>query len=148
MRKPRAAFAGRHRQGNCEPAFQPEPGNLAERRADLIDFGGNFLSNFLSVSVDYQTVFLPFLQSPNGQFKQVMVLGLHFQLPHGMQFNMDTNVTPLGQIRYTAYGSTYAYHGMGPESSGTSFTGKFYRNVCAGKCSTPMESPWRARRCR
>lgn len=106
-----------------------------------IDFGGNFLSNFLSVSVDYQTVFLPFVQSPSGQFKQVMVLGLHFQLPHGMQFNMDTDVTPLGQIRYTAYGTTYAYHGMGRESSGTSFTGKFFQNVVRGQVLDPNGEP-------
>ncbi len=106
-----------------------------------VDFGGNFLSNFLSVSVDYQTVFLPFVQSPNGQFKQVMVLGLHFQLPHGMQFNLDTNVTPLGQVRYTAYGTTYAYHGMGRDSSGTSFTGKFFQNVVRGQVLDPDGEP-------
>jgi hypothetical protein len=63
-----------------------------------VDFGGNFISNFATVSVDYQTVFLPFVQTGPGQFKQVMVLGLHFQLPHGVQFNLDSDVTPLGQI--------------------------------------------------
>jgi hypothetical protein len=106
-----------------------------------VDFGGTFLSNFLSVSVDYQTVFLPFVQSPNGQFKQVMVLGLHFQLPRGMQFNLDSNVTPLGQVRYTAYGTTYAYHGMGRDSSGTSFTGKFFQNVVKGQVLDPNGEP-------
>jgi len=106
-----------------------------------VDFGGAFLSNFLSVSVDYQPVFLPFVQSPGGQFKQVMVLGLHFQLPHSMQFNMDTNVTPLGQVRYTAYGSTYLYHGLGNTSPGTSFSGAFFRNVVRGEVLDPDGSP-------
>jgi len=106
-----------------------------------IDFGGTFLSNFLSLSVDYQTVFLPFVQNGPGQFKQVMVLGLHFQLPHGVQFNMDTNVTPLGQVRYTAYGSTYAYHGIAQASPGTSFSGAFLRNVVRGEVLDPQGEP-------
>jgi hypothetical protein len=97
-----------------------------------IAFGGNFISNLVSVSVDYQTVFLPFVQSAAGQFKQVIVVGFHFQLPHGVQLNMATNVTPLGQVRYTAYASTYAYHGMGNDSPGASFSGKFFSNVVRG----------------
>jgi hypothetical protein len=102
-----------------------------------VDFGGNFLSNLVTVSVDYQTLFLPFVQSGAGQFKQVMVVSLHFQLPHGVQVNMDTNVTPLGQVRYTAYGSTYAYRGMGNSSPGTSFSGAFLRNIVRGRVLDP-----------
>jgi hypothetical protein len=106
-----------------------------------IAFGGNFISNVVSVSVDYQTVFLPFVQSGPGQFKQVIVVGLHFQLPHGVQLNMDTNVTPLGQVRYTAYASTYAYHGMGNDSPGASFTGKFFSNVVRGQVLDMQDEP-------
>jgi hypothetical protein len=106
-----------------------------------VDFGGAFVSNFLTVSVDYQPVFLPFVQSSGGQFKQVMVVGLHFQLPHGVQFNMDTNVTPLGQVRYTAYGSTYAYRGMGNTSPGTSYSGAFFQNVVRGEVLDPNGEP-------
>ena len=106
-----------------------------------VDYGGNFLSNFVSVSVDYQTVFLPFVQNTPGQFKQVMVVGLHFQLPHGVQFNMDSDVTPLGQVRYTAYGSTYAYRGLGRTSPGTSFSGAFLRNVVRGEILDPAGDP-------
>ncbi len=106
-----------------------------------VDFGGNFISNLVTVSVDYQTVFLPFVQSSTGQFKQVMVLGLHFQLPHGVQINVDSNVTPLGQVQYTAYGSTYAYRGMGNSAPGTSFTGSFFQNVVRGKVFNPQGEP-------
>lgn len=106
-----------------------------------IDFGGNFISNFATVSVDYQTLFLPFLTGPQGQFKQVMVVGLHFQLPHGVQFNMESNVTPLGQIRYTAYATTYAYRGMGGGSNGTSFNGSFFQNVVRGQVLDPGGNP-------
>jgi hypothetical protein len=107
----------------------------------IVDFGGNFISNFVTLSVDYQTLFLPFAQSAPGQLKQVMVLGLHFQLPHGVQINMDTNVTPLGQVRYTAYGSTYAYRGMGRSSGGASFTGSFFQNIVRGQVLDPEGEP-------
>ena len=106
-----------------------------------IAFGGNFISNLVSVSVDYQTVFLPFVHSAAGQFKQVIVVGLHFQLPHGVQLNMATNVTPLGQVRYTAYASTYAYHGMGNDSPGASFSGKFFSNVVRGHVLDMRDEP-------
>jgi hypothetical protein len=106
-----------------------------------VDFGGNFISNIVTMSVDYQTLFLPFARSGPEQFKQVMVLGLHFQLPHGVQFNMDTNVTPLGQVRYTAYGSTYAYRGLGNTSPGTSFSGAFFQNVVRGEVLDPEGEP-------
>ena len=95
----------------------------------------------MTLSVDYQTLFLPFVPNAPGQFKQVMVLGLHFQLPHGVQFNMDTDVTPLGQVRYTAYGSTYAYRGLGKTSSGTSFSGAFFQNVVRGEVLDPDGEP-------
>ncbi len=106
-----------------------------------IDFGGSFISNFVSATVDYQTVFLPFVQSGPSQFKRIMVVGLHFQLPRGMQFNLDTAVTPLGQVRYTAYGSTYAYHGLGRPSPGTSFSGAFFQNVVRGQVLDPEGQP-------
>lgn len=105
-----------------------------------IDFGGNFISNLVTVSVDYQTLFLPFLQGAQGQFKQVMVLGLHFQLPHGVQFNMDSDVTPLGQMRYTAYATTYAYRNGGG-SNGTGFSGSFFQNIVRGEVLDPNGQP-------
>lgn len=58
-----------------------------------VDFGGNFVSNFVTLSVDYQTLFLPFAQSAPGQLKQVMVVGLHFQLPNGVSAT-DTGKEP------------------------------------------------------
>lgn len=106
-----------------------------------ISFGGDFISNFATLSVDYQTVFLPFVQAGPGQLKQVIVVGLHFQLPRGIQFNAGTNVTPLGQIRYTTYASTYAYHGLGPASPGASFSGAFFQNSVHGRVLNPEGQP-------
>jgi hypothetical protein len=106
-----------------------------------VSFGGDFISNFATLSVDYQTVFLPFVQAGSGQLKQVIVIGLHFQLPRGIQFNAGTNVTPLGQIRYTTYGSTYAYHGLAPASPGASFSGAFFQNAVHGRVLNPDGQP-------
>jgi hypothetical protein len=106
-----------------------------------IAFGGNFISNFATLSVDYQTVFLPFAQAGPNQLKQVIVVSLHLQLPHGVQFDAATNVTPLGQLRYTAYASTYAYHGLGPASPGTSFSGAFFQNAVHGRVLDPQGEP-------
>ena len=106
-----------------------------------ISFGGDFISNFATLSVDYQTVFLPFLQAGPNQLKQVIVIGLHFQLLRGIQFNAGTNVTPLGQIRYTTYASTYAYRGLGPVSPGASFSGAFFQNAVHGQVLNPDGQP-------
>jgi hypothetical protein len=106
-----------------------------------IAFGGDFISNFATISVDYQTVFLPFAQAGPSQLKQVIVVSLHLQLPHGVQFNAGTNVTPLGQLRYTAYASTYAYRGLGPASPGTSFSGAFFQNAVRGRVLDPQGEP-------
>jgi hypothetical protein len=106
-----------------------------------IAVGGDFISNFATLSVDYQTVFLPFAKAGSNQLKQVIVVSLHLQLPHGVQFNAGTNVTPLGQTRYSAYGSTYAYHGLGPGSPGASFSGAFFHNIVRGQVLDPEGEP-------
>jgi hypothetical protein len=106
-----------------------------------IAFGGSFISNFATLSVDYQTLFLPFAQARPSQLKQVVVASLHLQLPRGIQFNAGTNVTPLGQLRYTAYASTYAYHGLGPATPGTSFSGAFFQNAVRGQVLDPDGEP-------
>ena len=86
-------------------------------------------------------MFLPFAQAGPNQLKQVIVVCLHLQLPHGVQFDAATNVTPLGQLRYTAYASTYAYHGLGPDSPGTSFSGAFFQNAVHGRVLDPRGEP-------
>jgi hypothetical protein len=105
-----------------------------------VAYGGSFLSNFVTVSVDYQTVFLPFVQTGPTQFKQVVAIGLHFQLPHGMQLNAETNVNSFGKVGYTTYVSTYAYRGLG-QSPGASVSGSFFRNIVRGHILDPNGDP-------
>lgn len=106
-----------------------------------VSYGGSFLSNFVTISVDYQTVFLPFVQYGTNQFEQVLALGLHFQLPRGIQLNAETNVNPLGKVVYTAYASTYASRMMAQQSPGASISGGFFRNVVKGEVHDPQGEP-------
>jgi len=97
-----------------------------------ISYGGTLLSNFVSVTAEYQTVFLPFVSAGPAQFKQVLVLGMHFQLPRGIQFQADTSVDPTGKVRYTTYATSYGYHAMSA-SPGASSSGGFFRYLVSGR---------------
>ncbi len=60
------------------------------------------------------------------------MLGLHFQLPRGIQLQVDTNVDPLGKVRYTTYATSYGYRAMSA-SPGASSSGGFFRYLVSGR---------------
>ena len=66
-------------------------------------FGGSYTNNWVSVSVDYQTLYMPFLANP-------LVTGvgitLHLKLWRGFEVNGDTFRSPDGKLRYTGSVST------------------------------------------
>ena len=66
-------------------------------------FGGSYTNNWVSVSVDYQTLYMPFLANP-------LVTGigitLHLKLWRGFEVNGDTFRSPDGKLRYTGSLST------------------------------------------
>jgi hypothetical protein len=66
-------------------------------------FGGSYTTNRFSVSVDYQTLYMPFLANP-------LVTGvgitLHLKLWAGVQVNGETFRSPDGKLRYTGSIST------------------------------------------
>lgn len=74
-----------------------------------LGIGGSFEGNSLSVGVDYQTIFLPFAVPGQPAFRQVALLHLRWLLPRGLELHADTNVTPLGRVRYTAYADSVSY---------------------------------------
>jgi hypothetical protein len=61
-------------------------------------FGGSYTTNRVSVSVDYQTLYMPFVANP-------LVTGvgitLHLKLWRGIELNGDTFRSPDGKLRYT-----------------------------------------------
>jgi hypothetical protein len=68
-----------------------------------ISFGGQFVSNSLEVSADYQTIFVPFVLPGQSPFRQVLSLNFRGRVWKDMDLHAATNYTPLGQTRYTTY---------------------------------------------
>ena len=66
-------------------------------------FGGSYTVNRFSVSVDYQTLYMPFLANP---LVTGIGVSLHVKLWGGFQLNGQTFRSPEGKLRYTASGST------------------------------------------
>ncbi|HKR86348.1 MAG TPA: hypothetical protein VJS37_19465 [Terriglobales bacterium] len=70
-------------------------------------FGGDYISNRLMVSVNYQNVYLPF--RPSNPFQQALALNASFRVTGPMQITAASNVAPDGHLRYSIGMSTYLY---------------------------------------
>ena len=88
-----------------------------------ISYGGNFFSNRFSFGVDYQTVYLPLASGAPSQFKQVLVANVRLLLPHSIEVNGMSDVSPTGKVRYTGYFSAFAYRGLGAAVPGAPAVG-------------------------
>jgi hypothetical protein len=76
-----------------------------------IHAGGHFLSNPVSIGIDYQTVYAPFrLENP---FVQSAGFNLRLQSVAGVQLQVATYTTPDGRTRYTVSGSHLLYRFTG-----------------------------------
>src|SRR5579859_3465090 len=75
-------------------------------------FGGDYISNRLMLSVNYQNVYLPF--RPNNPFEQALALNASFRVTGPFQITAASNVAPDGHLRYSIGASTFLYrlHGM------------------------------------
>ena len=81
-----------------------------------VSFGGGFVSNFLSASAEYQTIYVPF--SVEEPFRQALMLTVRFQGLGNFQGSLGSYVAPDGSVRYTVQGSQYLYRGQeGPAPS-------------------------------
>jgi hypothetical protein len=76
--------------------------NYSQGRAN-VQFGGSYVTNRIVVSVDYQTLYMPFLANP---FSQGISISLRVRLFRGMQVNVQTFRSADGHLRYTASGET------------------------------------------
>jgi hypothetical protein len=72
-------------------------------------FGGNVVSNRISLGVEYQTLYLPF--RTGNQFKQALVLTFQLHPFGNVHLNAGSYVAPDGTVKYTAYAGTFLYHG-------------------------------------
>jgi hypothetical protein len=106
-----------------------------------VSYGGTFISNRIAISAEYETLFFPFSAPGVPQFRQVLVLGLHLQLPHGMQFNYGTDVSTDGQVHYSAYGTSIGYRTIKGSPGGPQYASAFYSNVARGRVVDPSGKP-------
>ena len=85
-------------------------------------FGGDYISNRLMLSVNYQNVYLPF--RPNNPFEQALALNASFRVSGPLQITAASNVAPDGHLRYSIGASTYLYRisGMMNANSPDSFS--------------------------
>ncbi|HTA25973.1 MAG TPA: hypothetical protein VK763_20750 [Terriglobales bacterium] len=93
-----------------------------------LSWGGEFISNPVSFSVNYETVYSPF--TPLNPFRQVVLLNVSLQPFSLFQINAGTYVGPDGTVKYTTYGQAQAYRGSSAPDSARSF--KFPRYVVSG----------------
>lgn len=100
-------------------------------------FGGSLLTNFLKVSAEWQTFFVPFLRG--NPFKQALVARFDVRLPGNIQFQGGTDIAPDGSVHYTSYGSSFLYHQGMPQMQGPSFS--FPKYLVQGKVADEKGNP-------
>jgi hypothetical protein len=75
-----------------------------------IVFGGEFLSNFITASADYQTFYVPAMN--NSPFEQALTVDIKMNLFGRLTLHGASFVDPTGHIRYTADASTVLTRGQ------------------------------------
>ncbi|MBI4165034.1 MAG: hypothetical protein HY508_04800 [Acidobacteria bacterium] len=106
-----------------------------------VSFGGSFVSNHITVRVEYQTLYLPFLTG--NQFKQALVLIFQLRPFGNYSFNVGSYVTPDGRVKYTAYGGTYMYRGAMGGAPGPMTAVSFHKYLVQGKVVDEAGKPIR-----
>lgn len=100
--------------------------------------GGSYTTNRISVDVDYQTLYMPFLPNP-------LVTGIgvtvHVKLWRGVQINGATFRSPEGKLRYTASGATLLTPSFRPASSDQERSPKMGEYIVRGYVRDERGSP-------
>jgi hypothetical protein len=107
-------------------------------------WGGQFLSNPISLGIDYETVFSPLAGAFNGRpFVQAWVVNAQIQLPTGIGLHYGTFIDPFGKFRYTAFlsGIHYSAEGEGlpgPTSAPVNFGHYLIHGVVQDELGNPI----------
>jgi hypothetical protein len=80
-----------------------------------IAFGGGLLTNFLTASVNYQTLYVPF--RPDHPFTQALSVTINLNFLGNIHLSTATSFTPQGKIVYTLAGSGSYYRTAGLEAT-------------------------------
>jgi hypothetical protein len=113
---------------------------LVTRAAGQTSFnaGGSFLSNLLTVGLDYQTVYAPF-REPN-PFVQALSLNVRLAI-RDVQIQLATYTMPDGRTRYTISGSQALYRSgaaRGSSQSGGRFAKYLIRGTVVDDSGRPV----------
>jgi hypothetical protein len=98
-----------------------------------VSFGGGFLSNFASVTAEYQTYYVP--QNNSSPFEQALIIDVQVHLFHGFSLHGATFVAPDGKLRYTADAQALAVRqgaGAAPGSDPGLLSGSLGSNLVSG----------------
>lgn len=121
------SFVGMLREMVCPRLALTQLVNHSNGSTNL-SWGGDFISNPITVGVNYQTVYSPFF--PKSPFRQVLLFNLHFQPTHLFQVTSATYVGIDGSVKYTTYGGLMAYRGEA-DTTGSHF--KFPSYIIQGR---------------
>lgn len=101
-------------------------------------FGGQFTSNRLSVGVDYQTVYVPFLAQP---FKQALTFHVRVRPFGNMEVNAQTYLSADGKVRYTTSGQTFLYRAGGLQVGDSPRGTVMAKNLVRGRVVDESDRP-------
>ena len=89
-------------------------------------FGGDWVSNFISISVDNQVYVSPIASAFGGKSVfQAWTFSIRMRAPHGTTANINTMVDPNGQMRWGGYLSGLRYDSIAPQRSTTPLFSKY-----------------------
>lgn len=101
-------------------------------------FGGSYTTNRLTISVDYQTLYMPFLANP-------LVTGigvtLNLKLWGGFGVNGQTFRSPDGKLRYTASANTLLTPSLRPAERSQNQTAKLGGYIVRGRVTDEKGAP-------
>ena len=79
-------------------------------------FGGQWVSNFVSLSVDQQTYISPLATAFGGKpIFQAWTFNIRLRTPHGTNVNLNTIVAPNGKVQWGGNLSGLRYSSIGPQ---------------------------------
>lgn len=104
-------------------------------------FGGSYESHAFSVGLDYQTIYIPFYIPGQPSFRQVALVHLRWLMPHDIEIHAESNVTPVGTVKYTAYGSAIEYSDGSSGSGASAARAKLNDCVVRGRVRDENQTP-------
>ena len=99
-----------------------------------VAFGGNLLTNRITIGVNYQTLYVPF--RPEHPFSQALSISLNLNLRSNLHLSTATSFTPQGRMIYTLAGSGSFYSLSGLEAAPQLESFSFHGYVINGQVTT------------